>query len=478
MTTIIPNSNINGIYENGNFFPYKYIDLKSNELSLFLQKKNQRKRNIGIYIKNSVDYVVAYFAILKSNNRIVPIYREISSEYELQNEVSICDISTLIVNSDSYSVIKNYKIQVDILNINNMSYIPAVEKDNSLCCDCIQPFDILLQSSGTSNNPKRIMHSFDNIISNMKLHIDAGELDKNEKTLVQLPMTFSYCNTAQMLAHIYLCADIYIEESFSPDNFLYAVNKYNITNTTLVPTQLVSLSRSPILQKLNTCSLKKVFYGGSHLPDNALARLVDNCPNVNFINTYGQTEAGPRISINCHNNKNEKFSSAGLPLKNIKIDIRNIDTTSNSPHIGEIFVKTPCAMIGYYKNAPLTQKTIVDGWIDTGDLGYVDEDGYLYITGRKKNIIIVGGINVYPEEIENVLQKHPKVKHSYVYGESNPLLGEVVCARIECADNENISKADIISFCSKYLSSYKIPVKVYFTEISKTPNGKIKRLQS
>jgi long-chain acyl-CoA synthetase len=167
-----------------------------------------------------------------------------------------------------------------------------------------------------------------------------------------------------------------------------------------------------------------------------------------------------------------KCGSAGKPLRDIDVEIRN-----TSELVGDIFVKTPCLMMGYYKNEALTQETIKDGWLDTGDIGFVDQDGYLYITGRKRNIIISGGINIYPEEIEAVLETHPSVKKAIVYGETNHLLGEIPCAKIE-ADSTIHDVDELKNYCKLYLSEYKVPYKITLTEkIDTTLNGKTKRLR-
>ena len=475
---IFSNSTEKGVFHNNNFKSYFEIKKEIQHLSHRLTVSDcAQGKMIGIYMQNSIDYIVAYFSVLSIEKIVVPIYRKLTNAHDLLNEIYNCDIYCVLTNNESFDAMRqaaqSCNRYISVINIENEQIqVFNSSKIDDISFENYDNVSVLLQSSGTSNNPKKIMHSFERLKKNMQLHVEAAQLTTDDRTLIELPMTFSYCNTAQMLAHIYLNANIYISQSYSPSSFISQVVEYGITNTTLVPSQLVSLSLSPNLTKLNNSSLKKVFYGGSLLNESVLKRLLTKCPNVSFINTYGQTEAGPRISINLSNTLSGKCGSAGKPLRDIDVEIRN-----TSELVGDIFVKTPCLMIGYYKNEALTQETIKDGWLDTGDIGFFDQDGYLYITGRKRNIIISGGINIYPEEIEAVLETHPSVKKAIVYGEANHLLGEIPCVEIE-ANSTIHDVEELKNYCKLYLSEYKVPYKITLTEkIDTTLNGKTKRLR-
>jgi len=193
---------------------------------------------------------------------------------------------------------------------------------------------------------------------------------------------------------------------------------------------------------------------------------------------YGQTETSTRISHLLPKNSKIKIGSVGKPIPGVELKIVNDEgKEAQIEEIGEIIVKGSNIMKGYYKRNELTQQSIHDGWLFTGDMGKLDRDGFLYIVGRKKNVIIKGGMNIYPEEIEEIILLNPIVEEVCVYGESNELLGEVPIARVILKSNAvNIKEDDLKRYCFRNMTSFKIPDRFEFvTELPKTDSGKIIR---
>lgn len=202
-------------------------------------------------------------------------------------------------------------------------------------------------------------------------------------------------------------------------------------------------------------------------------KLVELLPNCNLIYSYGLTEASPRVTYIMGSDLLKKAGSSGRPIKNVKIEISNKGIDNN----GEIVVSGPNVMLGYYNDAEKTRKTIVDGKLYTGDYGYIDEDGYLYVQGRKDNMIISAGKNIYPEEIEQVLQTAEGVKEVLVRNISDDKGVEKFIAYIVTDDIEP-NMSSLFEVCKNRLENYKIPSKfVYVKELEKTPSGKIVRKQ-
>lgn len=209
-----------------------------------------------------------------------------------------------------------------------------------------------------------------------------------------------------------------------------------------------------------------------------IEELVKRFPSIGFIQTYGQTECSPRVTALLPSDALKKIGSVGKPIPNVQIKICDENgKAADFYEKGEILVNGDNVMKGYYKRDEITCSVKIDSWLHTGDIGYLDEEGYLYLVGRKKNIIISGGINIYPEEIEQMLMNYGGVKESYVYGIEHDILGEVPVAEIVLKDDEFLNVNEILNFCKERLAPYKVPKKIKVVKsLEKTYNGKIKRV--
>ena len=295
-------------------------------------------------------------------------------------------------------------------------------------------------------------------------------------SLMALPIFFGYCNTAQFLTHVYLGAQIiFFEGLFFPKLFFKLVEKYKVTNFIAVPSMLLMLFEYRYVEEYNITSLRYIIFGGGNMPVGQLKQIIQRFSTVGFVQTYGQTECSPRVTALLPEYALLKVGSVGkaIPGVSIKIvDKNGIEVKATES--GEILVQGKNVMKGYYKRNSLTKNVIQNGWLHTGDIGCIDEDGFLYLKGRIKNIIITGGINVYPEEIEQVICQCDNVMDVLVYGEEDKLLGEIVVAKI-VLESENGIEA-VREYCKNNLAEYKVPKKFYIIEkIDKTYNGKVKR---
>lgn len=459
---------------------YTYGDIY-NDCNAVIQALPLTYGNIAIFLPNSYEYVVAFFSIAYTEKIAVPI-SVTSSTSELITTLNYCDISLVLTNSIWFELLRKSTedsgINVDVYLIDKKEVV----KSNGLMKQNQTPMFVdensiflLVHTSGSLSHPKRVMLSHRNLISNANSIIESLKLSHEDVSIIALPLFLISAITSQMIAHLLLGATIVILElPFMANDFFNECKKHTVTNFTCVPATLNLLSlRNPILNNLS--QLRKICFGGAPTPKQRIAELIEKFPNINFIHMYGQTEASARLTHLLSDDFSQKIGSVGKPIPNVELKIINNHVAVCEPMtVGEICAKGNNIMMGYYKDIESTNQSLIDGWLHTGDLGYCDNDGFYYITGRKKNVIISGGINIYPEEIEEVLLLHENITDALVYGINDSLLGEVVGAKIVLI--KDIQELDVIKYCAKLLSPHKVPKKITFcNQIDKTPTGKIKR---
>ncbi|WP_042199092.1 class I adenylate-forming enzyme family protein [Paenibacillus camerounensis] len=484
-------NNNTAVIINNHSYSYKDLYDRAKTLSSFLSRIiSPSSGNIALFLPNSYQYVYSYFAITMADKVIVPISNEAKAP-EIVATVDYCDVDIIITDSKHIPIIIEVisKVSRPILIINGetQEIIEPNDDYNSLHItrepnwnEDLFDVAIMLHTSGTTSNPKRVMLTHENLIANIKSNICSLELTSADKVLIQLPMFFGYCNTAQLLTHIYLGASIVImDKIFTPNYFWRMVERERITNFTTVPSCLLLLLESRSVAENQYASLRYICFGGGIMPFDQLKILIERYPSIGFVHTYGQTEASPRITCLLPPESLVKLGSVGKPIPNVELSLINITHTEDSKEgIGELIVRGPNVMKGYYKRKEETSRTVVNGWLHTGDLGKYDDEGFIYLVGRKKNIIISSGINIYPEEIEEIIMNFSNTEKVIVFGEADDLFGELPVAKIKFKNQENEQEniSLLKEHCQKLLSTVKVPKKFYVvSEFEQTLTGKLKR---
>lgn len=334
---------------------------------------------------------------------------------------------------------------------------------------------LLLYTSGTTGDPKGVMLSHNNLYSNAINTARSQGLDQREVYLLALPLNHSFGISAWLASLVYGMQVILLPR-FDPMEVLIGIDKYKVRSTAMVPTMLAFLLDAPDRNKYDLKSLKRIVVGAAPLSLSLRERFERALPEARILEAYGLTEAGPGVSVTRPDTSYRK-RSVGQSIDNQQVSIK--DGKGNDPgpgEVGEVCTKGPHVMSGYYKREKETAAVIEDGWLHTGDAGYLDEDGYLYLTSRIKDLIIRGGENVYPADVSRVIRQHPAVAEVAVIGVPDEVYGEEVAAVVVVKSGIEVTGPELQEFCKDKLAPFQVPAKIFFTQaLPKTPMGKIRK---
>ena len=341
----------------------------------------------------------------------------------------------------------------------------------------------IFYTSGTTGIPRGAIYTHMQKMENVTMKALEIGVEFGDRHLVVLPMFHIGGDSHIWPFFLMGGCNVIMPISFDLADALKIIPQERITDIHIVPTQLVYLLNLSDIDQYDHQCLKRIWYAASPMPTEILKQGL-SVFGPKFLQGYGLTESGPhtttlRKADHCYSGESPDeqtlLASCGQPC--IGVHMRIVDEAGRDVEvgkIGEIIVKSKRNMTGYWRKPEETEEAIRDGWLYTGDLGYYDEKGYIYIADRKKDMIITGGENVYPVEVENVLYRHPAVKEVAVIGIPDPYWIESVHALVVLKKNVQASGEDIISFCKEHITNYKAPKTVEFVEdLPKNPQGKI-----
>ncbi len=336
---------------------------------------------------------------------------------------------------------------------------------------------VLIYSGGTTGVAKGIMLSHFNLVANahqLQAWVNMGK----ERMLAVLPLFHGFGMSVTMNAPLFAGAEIVLMPRFVAPDVLKTIQKTRPTFFIGVPTMFVAFSNVPNVNKYDLHSVKGIFVGAAPLTK-GIKDEFEGRAGARLIEGYGLTEAVTAIMANPYKGM-QKLGSIGLPFSDVDVKIMALDGTAELPpgESGEIVLRSPTVMLGYYNMPEETVETIKDGWLYTGDIGHRDADGYFYITDRKKELIIVGGFNVFPREIDEVISLHPKVQEGIAVGIPDERKGERIKVFIVLKPGEKATAEEFIAYFRERLVAYKVPSEVEFrSELPKSMIGKILRRQ-
>ena len=433
---------------------------------------------VGIMSLNSDRYLEAQFAIYWMGAIIVPM----NWRWSLDENVYTAKDAGLaaLIADDAFSVVA---IGVRDAMAESDSRIPLLHFCDGDPADGFESWDALIDSSkpapvanvdygsvagifytgGTTGFPKGAVLSHTALWSSGVTGVSDLSMPSDTIFLHAAPMfhladmAFSNCTTIAGGSHCFV-------STFTPATTLDAIDKYQASFSLLVPTMIGMLLEAPEFKNADISNLKHLVYGASPMPEPILLKALELMPDVEFIQGYGQTEMGPIVSLLPHKyhateGPNSKLRSAGRPIGCVQVRITDEDGNElPQGESGEIRVRGPNALDRYWNKPEQTAETIIDGWVRTGDIAYMDEDGFLYICDRAKDMIITGGENVFSAEVENAALSHPKVGEVAVVGAPDDKFGERVHAIVvPAAEAEAITQQELYEHCQSLIASYKCP---------------------
>jgi long-chain acyl-CoA synthetase len=429
----------------------------------------------ALMLPNTPEFPITYFACQKLGAVAVTL-NVMSTAYELQYLLDNSDAKALVTSAQSarrFEEIKDRLATCRHLLLTEMDEGPlSLKKALEAGPFEFEPSDaaeddpaVMIYTSGLTGKPLGAVLTHGNLISQSRLLADLFDGSEKDTGLSLIPLFHSFGAVANMLNPILMGACVVMLDAFSIDSIFKAIEAERITYMTAVPRVYLGMILQEGTEKYDMSSLKYCVTGGSAMPPAYMPQFEKKF-KVRIREGYGLTEASPVCSVT-RLHMEQKPGSIGVPIPGV--EARIVDESDRElprGEIGELVVRGPNVMKGYYKDAEATAQVIRNGWLHTGDLALIDADGHIFLKGRKKRMIITSGFNVYPREVEIVLNLHPDVAESKVIGKPDLMRGEIVKALVVKKEGASADEKAILKHCRTYLSSYKIPREIEFVDRS------------
>jgi fatty-acyl-CoA synthase len=472
-------------------FSFSQIKRDADQLAAALTKRGFKKGDrLAVSVPNWYETVVIFFAAAKIGVTLVPFNPKYKA-HEVNHILRNSEPRAAIVSEEFERNIgiKEVLLMVpDIITVRfNWGDLPSYQDLMSDALTVTAEAEIavnndifcILYTSGTTGVPKGVMIPHRSVVQSANVLGEEQYWSENDVLILSSPLFHIFGMAVNLFCAIFAGTRIVLLEKFNPQEILHLIEQEKVTILNGVPTMFIKLLEREDFTSYNLSSLRTGVVGASPIPASKVKEIRDRL-GINLCQSFGITETVSVTLTPYHDNESNITETLGKPLPGVEIRIVD-DHRQSLPACekGEIAIKSFGTMKGYYK-LPEQTAVVIDheGWYYTGDLGQLDDQGYLKFIGRKKEMIIRGGFNVYPQEIEAVLAKHPKVVDSAVIGLPDETLGEIVCAVIQLKSGIKSTEEEIKSYLKEHIAIYKVPGKVIFTEkFPVTASGKIMKLR-
>jgi acyl-CoA synthetase (AMP-forming)/AMP-acid ligase II len=475
----------------------QFADQIARFCAVFKQLGLRHRDVLAVLDTNSDLYIASYYAAAKAGLTFLPLnYR--AKEAELEYMINTADAKVLLVGDRYLDLVGRIRSKLKPSKIvalgdgqsgmeRLLGLANRVEPDDTEAEVEDEDTSILMYTSGTTSLPKGVMLSFRDFTAYVTANVEMADGTDRGAALVCVPF-YHIAGTTAYMTNVWTGRRVVVMPQFDPAQWLQLVQSERVTHAFVVPTMMKQLIDEPGFAKADVSSLTNLAYGGAPMPIQVIRRAIEMFPkSVGFVNAYGQTETTSSLTILGPDDhridgtpeqvelKLKRLNSIGKPLPDVEIKVRDEDgKILPDGQVGEIIIRTPRIMKGYAGRTD--DSALPDGWRATGDLGWVDHEGYVFFAGRKDDMIIRGGENIAPAEIEAVLMSHPEVDETAVIGIPSEEWGQTVKAFVVRRAGTKVSEAELADFCRSRLASFKRPEKIEFIDaLPKNPLGKVLR---
>ena len=465
----------------GRQFTYTEFDTAVNRAASLLASHQVGKGDVvSLLMPNSAEYIIAYFACWKLGALAGPV-NSLLKEHETAFVMNNSEAKAILIHSEFLERIENIRSELPHLR----SVITFDEEAKATCeikgddppvAQLGKDDDaIIIYTSGTTGKPKGCLLTHGNVIANARQISEWLKFTKNDRLLTIMPLFHMNAVSVTTMSALYAGGSTVISPKFSASQFWKTISDYQVTSFGSVATMLsILLNTYPdgVPAGLQTDQLRFAMCGSAPVPAEVMKKFEEtfDCP---VVEGYGLSESTCRSTFNPPGEL-RRAGSCGLAIGNKMKVFDDNDREVADGELGEIVLRGENILKGYYKNPEATAIAFRSGWFHTGDVGYRDKDGYFYIVDRKSDMIIRGGENIYPREIDEVLYQHTAVAAAATIGVPDPLYGEEVAAFVVLKDGLKVSEEELISYCKEQLADYKCPKSIRIVkDIPKGPTGKL-----
>jgi len=462
----------------------EFADAVARTATLLSQNEIAKGDVVSLLMPNSAEYIIGYFACWQLGALAGPV-NSLLKEHEIEFVMNNSEAKAILVGSESRERVENIKKDLphlrSIITFDDEAeatrYAQPRRADQESTPEACAPEDdaIIIYTSGTTGKPKGCLLTHGNVIANARQISQWLNFTENDRLLTIMPLFHMNAVSVTTMSALYAGGSTVVSPKFSGSKFWNIISDYQITSFGSVATMLSILLNSypdGVPAGLKTHQLRFAMCGSAPVPAEVMKKFEETF-NCSVIEGYGLSESTCRSTFNPPDER-RRPGSCGLPIGNEMKVVDDDDNEVPDGELGEIVLRGENILKGYFKNPEATERAFRGGWFHTGDVGYRDPEGFFYIVDRKTDMIIRGGENIYPREIDEVLYQHPAVAAAATIGVPDPLYGEEVAAFIVLKDGLTPSEAELIDHCKAELADYKCPKTIRFVEdIPKGPTGKL-----